>query len=176
MLKTSLRTNTCGELTRNETNKKIVLCGWTTTRRDHGGLIFIDLRDRYGTTQVVFTPDKECFKEAEKLSREDVIKVEGIVKLRPKNMKNLKLHTGEIEVYADNLEILNKSKTPPIEVDSDKDPGEEIRLKYRYLDLRRRKMQKNLILKFTKLCVRVHAKFAVFEAKFPKNTSSLYLI
>jgi len=147
MLKTSLRTHSCGELKRIDTNKKVTLCGWTHSRRDHGGLIFIDLRDRYGITQVVFTPDKEFFKQSESLSREDVIKISGTVKLRPKDMKNTKISTGEIEVYANSLEILNKSKTPPLEISSEIDSSEETRMKYRYLDLRRKKMQKNIIFR-----------------------------
>lgn len=152
-LKTSFRTHTCGQLTRRDTNTKTTLCGWVSTRRDHGNLIFIDLRDRYGTTQVVFTQEYDSFKEAEHLSREDVIRISGEVKLRPNAMKNQKISTGEIEVYANYLEILNKSKTSPIEVTSDKEIGEEVRQKYRYLDLRRKNMQDNLRLrhKITKI-------------------------
>ncbi len=144
MLKTSLRTHSCGELTRNHSSNDVSLCGWVSTRRDHGGLIFIDLRDRYGTTQIVFTPGSNFFNDAEHLSREDVIRITGTVKLRPRNMKNTKIPTGEIEVSISSLEVLNKSKTPPIDVNSEKESSEEIRLKYRYLDLRRPKMQNYL--------------------------------
>ncbi len=153
MLNTSLRTHTCGQLTRADTNKKVSLCGWISVRRDHGGLIFTDLRDRYGITQIVFTPESNSFKEAGHLSREDVALITGEVKLRPKNTKNLNLATGEIEVYADSLNILNKSKTPPIEIEQEKEIGEETRMKYRYLDLRRKNMQNNLLLrhKITKI-------------------------
>ncbi len=152
-MKTTLRTHTCGELTRLNANKKVTLCGWVSTRRDHGGLIFIDLRDRYGTIQTFFTSKNKFFKEAQYLSREDVIRIIGEVKLRPKETINKNISTGDIEIAAETLEILNKSKTPPIEIDSDKEISEEIRLKYRYLDLRRKNMQNNLLLrhKITKI-------------------------
>ncbi len=138
------RTHTCGELTDKHEDKKVTLGGWCHTRRDHGGVIFIDLRDRYGLTQVVFNPDKDFFREAEKLRREDVIRITGVVKHRKKGMENPKLKTGKIEVFADSLEILNKSDVPPIEVDERIEANEEHRLKYRYLDLRRPNMQHNL--------------------------------
>src|SRR3989344_4824777 len=118
-LATKLRTNSCGELTEKFVGKKIKICGWIATRRDHGGVIFIDLRDRYGNTQLVFNPESKFFKEADKLRREDVISIEG-------------------------LEILNQSETPPIEVDNRAEASEELRLKYRYLDLRRPIMQERL--------------------------------
>ncbi|MFH1592444.1 MAG: aspartate--tRNA ligase [Candidatus Woesearchaeota archaeon] len=147
-LKTSLRTHSCGELSRKDTNKEVALCGWTHTRRDHGGVIFIDLRDRYGLTQVVFTPEnKETFSHAEHLSREDVIKITGTVKLRPRNMKNPNLSTGEIEVHVKDLKVQNKSKTPPFEIDSDKEVSESVRSKYRYLDLRRQTQKNNILLR-----------------------------
>jgi len=138
------RTHTCGELTGKHVDKRVILDGWVHTRRDHGGVIFIDLRDRYGLTQVVFNPDKDFFKEAEKLRREDVIGITGIVKRRKKGMENPKLKTGEIEVFSDSLEILNKADVPPIEVDERIEANEEQRLKYRYLDLRRPNMQRHL--------------------------------
>ncbi len=142
-----LRTNTCGELTKKNLNKKVSLAGWVLTRRDHGGVIFIDLRDRYGLTQVVFDPshNKKSHKEAEKLRREDVIQVKGKVRNRKKGMINKKLKTGEIEVIVDSLGILNKSAVPPIEIDDRKVvENEDLRLKYRYLDLRRPQMQLHL--------------------------------
>ncbi len=147
MLRTSLRTHSCGELNRTDTNKKVTLCGWCNKIRNHGGVIFIDLRDRYGLTQIVFTPESNVFVEANRLSKEDVIKVEGIVKLRPKEMKNKDIETGEIEVEANKIEILNKSKIPPFEIEGSYELNEEIRMKYRYLDLRRKEMQSNLLLR-----------------------------
>jgi len=146
MLETSFRTNTCGELSNKNVNNKVKLCGFVHTRRDHGGVIFVDLRDRYGLTQIVFNPDKkEIFKEADKLRREDVIQIEGTVKARPKGMENPSLATGSIEVFVDKLNILNKVETPPLEIEDRVEVNEDIRLKYRYLDLRRSKMQKNLL-------------------------------
>ena len=141
------RTHTCGELTEKDVNKKATLCGWCSTRRDHGGVIFIDLRDRYGVTQIVFDPsfNSESHKKAEKLGREDVIQASGIVKLRKKGMENLKLKTGAVEVFAEELDILNESATPPIEIDDRVLTSEDTRLKYRYLDLRKPGMQNNII-------------------------------
>jgi aspartyl-tRNA synthetase len=126
----------------------VVLQGWVNSRRDHGGVIFIDLRDRYGLTQIVFTPDKVAlFKEAEHLRREDVIEVHGQVSLRKEGMRNPNLFTGEVEVFISELNILNKSDVSPIEVDDRISATDEIRLKYRYIDLRRPVMQKRLILR-----------------------------
>ena len=141
------RTHTCGELTGKDINKKVTLCGWCSTRRDHGGVIFIDLRDRYGITQIVFDPsfNPESHKIAEKLGREDVIQVKGIVNQRKKGMENPKMHTGSIEVFAENIEILSEAATPPIEVDERVLAHEDTRLKYRYLDLRKQNMQHNIL-------------------------------
>ena len=143
-----LRTHTCGELNDKSIGKKIKLAGWVNTRRDHGGLIFVDLRDRYGLTQIVFDPKNgNSFKEAEKLRREDVIQVTGKVVARKKGMANPKLATGKIEVEISSINVLNKSETPPIEIDDNKEANEEIRLKYRYLDLRRPEHLENFIFK-----------------------------
>ncbi len=144
-----LRTHTCGELTKKEAGKTAILCGWAHSRRDHGGIIFIDLRDRYGVTQVVFDPShkKEVHAEAEKIGREFVIRVKGTVRKRPEGMKNPDLQTGEIEVLSDELEVLNPSDTPPIEIDDRINASEDTRLKYRYLDLRRPIMQSRLIFR-----------------------------
>jgi len=140
-----MRTHCCGELTEKDIGKKVKLCGFCQSQRDHGGLIFIDLRDRYGITQIVFDPKKkDLFKEAELLKREYVIQIEGKVSARPKNMENPDLKTGKIEVFIDKLNILSKSKTPPIEIDDRIVANEDLRLKYRYLDLRRPIMQHNL--------------------------------
>ncbi|MBS3147611.1 aspartate--tRNA ligase [Candidatus Woesearchaeota archaeon] len=143
------RTHTCGELTKKELQKEATLCGWVHTRRDHGGLVFIDLRDRYGVTQVVFDPshNKEVHKNAEHLGREFVLQVKGHVRMRPAGMANSKLITGEIELLADSLEILNRAETPPFEIDDRNVAAEELRLKYRYLDLRRPTMQSHLLLR-----------------------------
>ena len=143
------RTHTCGELTRKHAGKKAVLQGWVDTRRDHGSLIFIDLRDRYGKTQLVFDANtsKEAHKEAYNLRREFVIEVEGDVKERKKGTEKKDWPTGEIEVHCSKLEILNPAETPPLEIDDRVVAGEDVRLKYRYLDLRRPVMQHNLIFR-----------------------------
>ncbi len=143
-----MRTHSNGELSDKDIGKKVKLCGFCQSQRDHGGLIFIDLRDRYGITQIVFSPkNKELFNEAEKLKREYVIQIEGTVAARPKNMENTELKTGKIEVLISKLDVLSKSKTPPLEIDDRIVANEEIRLKYRYLDLRRPIMQKNLLFR-----------------------------
>jgi aspartyl-tRNA synthetase len=141
------RTHTCGELNAESIGKVVKLAGWTNSRRDHGGVIFIDLRDRYGFTQIVFDPshDKIVHSDAEKIGREFVLCVSGTVRRRPEGMTNPKLKTGEIEVLVDELTIISKSKVPPIEIDDRIDAGEDMRLKYRYLDLRRPKMQQLLM-------------------------------
>jgi aspartyl-tRNA synthetase len=141
-----LRTHTCGELRKIDIGKKAKLCGWVQSYRDHGGVIFIDLRDRYGLTQIVFDPshEKDSHKIAESLRREFVIQAEGKIRFRGEGLVNPNMVTGEIEVLADSVNILSKSETPPIEIDDRKIAGEEQRLKYRYLDLRRPQMQKSL--------------------------------
>jgi|TARA_B100001964_G_C14232102_1_gene600545 aspartyl-tRNA synthetase len=143
------RTNTCGELVKKDIKKEVCLMGWVCSSRDHGGIIFIDLRDRYGITQVVFNPkhDKKGHKEAEVLRREDVISVRGKVRARGKGLENPKLKTGQIEVLVDDVEVLNKAETPPLEVEDRIDMNEDVRLKYRYLDLRRPTMQRNILLR-----------------------------
>lgn len=147
MPKTSLRTHTCGELSVKSLKERPVLCGWVHSRRDHGGVIFIDLRDKYGMTQIVFEPQCKFFKEADQLRREDCIKISGTVRKRPRGMKNEKISTGEIEVTVTHLEILNKSEVPPFEIDDRIESSEELRLKYRYLDLRRPVMQERLAMR-----------------------------
>jgi len=141
-----LRTHTCGELNENFIDKDVTLCGWVHTRRDHGKLIFIDLRDKYGLIQVVFW-NKKLRSEAEKLRPEDVILVRGKVQLRPKGTENPKISTGKIELGAADLKILSASETPPFEVADDTKASEEVRLSHRFLDLRRPSMQKNLTLR-----------------------------
>src|SRR3989338_4095410 len=140
------RTNTCGELSKEDVKKEAVVCGWVASSRDHGGIIFVDLRDRYGLTQVVFDPrnKKENHQEAGQLRREDVISIKGAVRARGEGLANPNLKTGEIEVLANEIEVLSKAETPPIEIEDRVDANEEMRLKYRYLDLRRPKMQRQL--------------------------------
>lgn len=148
-----LRTHTCGELTDKFIGQTVTLCGWVGSRRDHGNLIFIDLRDAYGLTQVVFSQeiDKAIHKQAEELRPEFVVKVKGKVQKRPQGTENLKIATGLIEVNAEFVEILNKAATPPFEIADNVSVTEETRLKYRYLDLRRSMMQKNMRLRH-KVC------------------------
>jgi len=146
------RTHSCGELKKENIGETVTLCGWVARRRDHGGLIFIDIRDRYGFTQVdFFSKNKELFNEVKKLRSEFVISVEGLVQERPKGTENDNLPTGYIEVHATKLEILNEAETPPFEIEDDSEISDENRLKYRYLDLRRNKMTKNIILRH-KVC------------------------
>ncbi|MFH1255643.1 MAG: aspartate--tRNA ligase [bacterium] len=145
------RTHTCGELTEKDAGKTVNLAGWVHSRRDHGGLIFIDLRDRYGLTQLTFDPkiDKQALSEADKLRNEWVIGVKGKVALRPENMVNKRLTTGKIEIECEEIKILSKSKTPPFELNEEKcsDSNEALRLKYRFVDLRRPKAQSMLKIK-----------------------------
>ena len=139
-----MRTHFCGELDKTYLGKEIELCGWVNRRRDHGGVIFLDLRDKKGIAQVVINPDtEETFKLAESVRNEFVLKVSGKVIARDNDMVNKKIPTGEIEVLAGNIEILNTSKPIPFQLDS-LDTSEEVRLKYRYLDLRRDEMQNRL--------------------------------
>jgi len=140
--KTSYRTKNCGEIRKENVSEFVKLAGWVNSVRDHGGLIFVDLRDRYGITQIVFRPEKkETFKKAEKLKNEFVISVTGTVIEREKDKVNPNLETGEIEIEAENLEILSESKELPFDIEKSKDVNETIRLKYRYLDLRRKRIQ-----------------------------------
>ncbi len=141
------RTHTCGDLRESDVGKTVVLSGWVQTNRDMGGVVFIDLRDRYGLTQVVFDPDRSGQKahdEAGALRSEWVVRVEGKVRPRPEGTKNAKLPTGAVEVDASSIEILNKAKTPPFAIDNEIDTNEELRLQFRYLDLRRERMRKVL--------------------------------
>ena len=140
------RTHTCGELGSPDVGKEVVLCGWAATVRDHGGLLFVDLRDRYGITQVVFNPqtDAALHERAGELRSEYVISIRGRVAPRPEGMENPKLSTGAIEVHATAMDLHNRSETPPFEPDTTDMVSTDIRLKYRYLDLRRPEMQRSL--------------------------------
>jgi len=143
------RTHHCWELGAADVDKEVVLMGWVHRRRDHGGVIFVDLRDREGITQVVFNPivDKKIHAKAHAIRSEYVLAVRGKVENRPADMINSKLKTGEIEVSVTELKILNTAKAPPFLIEDEIDASETIRLKYRHLDLRRSEMQKNLILR-----------------------------
>lgn len=140
------RTHNCGALREKDISKKVTLSGWVKRRRDHGGLIFIDLRDQFGITQIVFNPkiNKEAYEKAKKLRTEFVIKVKGLVEERPDDSENLVIKTGDIEIAVDELEILNASLTTPFEIDNEINVNEETRLKYRYLDLRRDKIHSDI--------------------------------
>ncbi len=143
------KTHTCGELRKTDHGKTVTLAGWVNRRRDHGGLIFIDLRDRWGLTQVVFNPDinEEAHKIASALRPEYVVKIKGMVNKRPAGLENPEMETGEIEIIVQSVEIINTAKTPPFYINKDSSVDEKLRLKYRYLDLRRQRMQKNIILR-----------------------------
>ena len=144
------RTHSCGELTAKDAGKEVVLMGWVQRRRDHGGLIFVDLRDRDGLTQVVFNPEvnPDEHTKAGVLRDEWVIAVRGLVNLRPEDMINPQLDTGEIEVLVEELRLLNASKTPPFQLEDYRvDISEALRLKYRYLDLRRPSVMKNILFR-----------------------------
>ncbi len=144
-----LRTHTCGELRRQDVGKQTTLAGWVHRRRDHGGLIFIDLRDRDGLTQVVFNPSRAASAHAvaARVGNEYVLQVTGEVGRRPPGQENLTLATGEIEVLVDSAQILNPAKAPPFPINQETDVDEGLRLRYRYLDLRRERMQRNFMLR-----------------------------
>lgn len=143
-----MRTHTCGEVNASHIGQTVTFCGWAHRRRDHGGVIFIDLRDRYGLVQIVCDPDMgEDFKRAEEVRHEFVLRVSGLVRARPEGTANPNLQTGEIEVLARAIEVLNAAATPPFLIDDD-NINENTRLTYRYLDLRREPMQKNMALRY----------------------------
>ena len=144
-----LKSHSCGELNKKYAGKKVTLAGWVDRRRDHGRLIFIDLRDREGIVQVAFNPEvsDQCHKTANELRNEYVVRVSGEVTFRPPGTENPKLATGDIEIIAQDVEILNPSETPPFYINEDIEVEEGLRLKYRYLDLRRARMQANLLLR-----------------------------
>jgi len=143
------RTHTCGELNENDIDKIVVLNGWIDRIRDLGGIIFVLIRDRYGKTQAVFdsSDNNTLYQKALKLKNEYVVSIQGKVRPRPEKDRNLNMFTGDIEILATNLEILSESETPPIYVNIEEDISENLRLKYRYLDLRKERMQKNIIVR-----------------------------
>ena len=143
------RTVTCGELRKSNVGKTVTVTGWVDKRRDLGGLIFIDLRDRYGKTQIVFSPERHAgaHEDAKALRSEYVISATGIVNIRPKETENAEIATGEVEVDIMEMSILNKAETPPFALDDYVEINEDLRLKYRFLDLRRPSVQKNLMIR-----------------------------
>src|SRR5689334_741621 len=144
------KTHSCGELRATHANQKVTLAGWVHRRRDHGGVIFLDLRDRYGIVQVTVNPNlsKETLEAVSNVRMEWVLQVTGTVQKRPAGMENPKMQTGEIEVIAESIQVLNPAKTLPFMVSGENDlPDENTRLKYRYLDLRRERMARNLVLR-----------------------------
>ncbi len=143
------RTHDCGSLSLKDVGQNVTLAGWVDTRRDHGGLIFIDLRDRAGITQVVFNPETnpQAHQEAHQLRNEFVLTIRGLVRGRPEGMTNSNLKTGEIEVLVQEYRLLNTSKTPPFSLEDSAEVSEAVRLRYRYLDLRRPSLQKNFLFR-----------------------------
>jgi len=143
------RTHTCGELRSDHEGQEVTLAGWVHRRRDHGGLIFVDLRDRYGLTQIVFDPDRsaDMHDAAQSLRNEYVVQVTGTVRHRPADQENPNLATGDIEVEGKTLVILNRANTPPFDINKELPVDEALRLRYRYLDLRRERMQRNVLLR-----------------------------
>jgi len=170
------RTHHCGELSEKNIDESVTLCGWVHTRRDHGGLIFIDLWDKEGLTQVVLNPqiDSLAHQHAQSLRGNYVMAVHGKVRSRPEGMVNPKLKTGKIEVYIDDLEILNRSKTPPFSGWDDQDVSEVLRLKNRYLDLRSDRLQNNLKIRYqiTRVVREVLDKHGFIEVETPMLTKS----
>ncbi|MCA9400790.1 MAG: aspartate--tRNA ligase [Candidatus Omnitrophica bacterium] len=171
-----LRTHSCGDLRKEHGDQEVTLCGWVDARRDHGKLIFIDIRDRYGITQVVFVPavSKEAHEVASHLGPEFVVRVTGKVVVRPDKMVNQDIPTGAVEVCAEHLEILNKSEVPVFEIENDVDVSEELRLTYRYLDLRRPKIQQSFHIRH-QVCAVIHEvmnKEGFLEVETPVLTKS----
>ncbi len=171
-----LRTHNCGQLRKEDIGKIVQLCGWVKTYRDHGGVVFIDLRDREGITQVLFDPtdDAEMHKLARALRNEWVISVAGKVRSRPEGMENPKMATGAIEIVSLRLVVLNKADTVPFEPDTSEKVSEEMRLKYRYVDTRRAEMANALIMRHRiAKCVRdYYDKQGFLEIETPFLTKS----
>ena len=143
----SYRSHTCADLNKTNVGSDVRLSGWVHRIRDHGGVLFVDLRDHYGITQVLCDPDSPVFSEMEKVRSEWCIRIDGNVKARDESLVNTKIPTGEIEVFVRDLEVLGASEELPLIVFGDQEYPEETRLKYRYLDLRREVMQQNMTLR-----------------------------
>ncbi len=171
-----IRTHTCAELNLSDVNKEVTLCGWVHRRRDHGKLIFIDIRDRYGITQVVFIPKEnpQAYEIANKLGNEFVIAVKGKVNPRPRGTENPKILSGQIEIAATDLKILNPSLVPVFEIDDNLEVSEELKLTYRYLDLRRPTVLRGLLLRHQvcRIIRRVLEKENFVEVETPILTKS----
>ena len=176
MTKKFKRSHYCGEISEKNTGATVTLCGWVQSRRDHGGLIFIDLWDKTGIVQVVLNPqiNEISHEQAQSLRGNFVIAATGKVRSRPENMYNLKLASGKVEVYSDDLAILNKSKTPPFSVWEDSDVSEAIRLKYRYLDLRGNELQRNMKVRYdvTRIARNILHQHRFTEVETPMLTKS----
>ncbi|MBL4798300.1 MAG: aspartate--tRNA ligase, partial [Oleispira sp.] len=143
-----MRTHYCGDINETSIDDTVTFCGWVHRRRDHGGVIFLDVRDREGIVQVVFDPDTiEAFNTADSVRSEYVVQIVGLVRGRPDGAVNKGMRTGKIEILGKEITVLNKAQTPPFPLDGYTDVGEDIRLKYRYLDLRTRKLQETLKLR-----------------------------
>jgi len=141
-----MRSHYCGELNESLIDQEVEICGWVHRRRDHGGVIFFDMRDREGLAQIVFDPDTvESFALAETVRSEFVLQIKGRVRARPEGTVNKDLPTGGIEVLGKQLTILNRAETPPFQLDEHVSVGEDVRLKYRYIDLRRPEMAENCV-------------------------------
>ena len=140
------RSHNCGELSVKDIDKKVFVSGWINKKRDHGGVLFIDLRDYFGMTQCVVNSDNKMFSELETLKLESVIKITGKVVKRSLDTINKNLPTGEIEILSEKIEILNESEQIPFQVAMEDDSPEELRLKYRYIDLRREKNKKRVVI------------------------------
>ncbi len=155
-----MRSHYCGQLNSTQIGQEVDLCGWVHRRRDHGGVIFIDLRDREGLVQVVYDPDRpEIFSLAEQVRNEYVLRIKGRVRPRPEGTVNPDLPTGEVEVLGLGLEVLNSADTPPFQLDEHEKTSEEVRLRYRYIDLRRPEMQHK---------IRIRAKVTQVLRRFPR--------
>ena len=168
------RTHTCGELTLKNNDQIVRIAGWINKKRDHGNLLFLDLRDHYGLTQCVIDEGKEIFKDVEKLPLESVIQVDGKVLKREKDTINKNLNTGEIEIRIEKYKLLSKTKELPLPIFSDQEYAEEIRLKYRFLDLRRKKIHSNIVLR-SKIISFIRSemqKYGFLEYQTPILTSS----
>ncbi|HEY5340767.1 MAG TPA: amino acid--tRNA ligase-related protein, partial [Candidatus Aquilonibacter sp.] len=139
----------CGALRAADAGTTVELCGWVNRRRDHGGLIFVDLRDREGITQIVFDPQQTDFSSAEHLRAEDVLRMIGTVRARPSGTENPNLPTGAVEIGVERLEILNRSQVPPFPINVEGDVDENLRMEFRYLDLRRPRLQRNIRMRHT---------------------------
>jgi len=173
------RSHTCGELTKKNIGETVSLCGWISKRRDHGGLSFVDLRDRYGKTQIVFNEElhSDVFNKAKKLGLEDVIGIEGVVVERPKEAINKDMVTGEIDIEVSDIDIFNEADAMPFDVNDRNSANEDHRLKYRFLDLRTKELQENMFVRHkAAFAVRDHmSKNGFIEVKQKETFGNIYI-